>query len=149
MNSRQASRRDGRGFFVSEDRMTYWTWGVNFGGSEKSHYSFMLRERIVIGRTDDTPYEVGDLVAITKGQGLLAIARIDEPPRSITEIPRFSFVESKYDITFMTSTIFAKATLHKVFPIQQGALKIKDDLHQTTIRLLWNHLNKKLKKSKT
>ena len=125
--------------------MTYWNWGVNFGGSEKSHYSFMLDEKIVVGWQPDTPYEVGDIVAITKGYGLLALARIDRQPQSIISQQKYANVMTDYDISYTADTIFAKATFFKVFPYQKGGCEVANAFHQQSIQLLWDHATKNKK----
>lgn len=122
--------------------MAYWKWGVHFGGMQnRSHYTFMLENRIVFGRANLTPYHIGDLVAVSNGLGLLAIARVDEAPQPITNEPRFFDLENNYGIEYVTTTIFAPATWVKVMPIQQGSVEIHETTHQETIQIIWNHLS--------
>lgn len=120
--------------------MTYWHWGVNFNNHPESHYTFMLNNKILIGSLPDVDYQVGDIVGVHKGQGLLAIAMVTGPnqplPQTWDEIDLFH----AYGIDPALNPIYAPATFKKVFPVMRGAGKIQNQIRQQVIHQIWNLL---------
>jgi hypothetical protein len=126
-----------------------WKWGSHWGGKNNpSHYGFMNDEGIIIG-IDRFRYSDGDLVVITNGFLVKAIAMIEEEPKAITTNPAYSFVKNKYNIDYEDWVNYAKAEWfelpkEKVFEykVQRGAGTVhKADVKETIIKL-WNNRNK-------
>jgi hypothetical protein len=126
-----------------------WKWGSNWGGKQNaSHYGFMSDEEIVVG-IDRFKYSTGDLVIITDGFTVKAIAMIEEEPTAITENPQYSFVEDKYKIAYKDWVNYAKAEWYELpkdkvfeYKVQRGAAKVhKPDIKETVLKL-WNNRNK-------
>ena len=126
--------------------MVIWKFGCNWERNTNSFYEFIHEERIVLGRTNRTPYMVGDLVLITDKFNVLAIAEVKERPKSITKIPNYGFVTNNYGIRFEEATTVAAAEWYELPPNQQfeykcenGACGVrKADIVQTA-EMLWNN----------
>ena len=119
--------------------MPFWHWGVNFNGHEHPHYIFMLNHRIIIG-SEAVTYEVGDLVAVHKGHGLLAIARVDGPPQPLGLIFDGVNLFAAYGIDQNLHPIYAPATFKRVFPVYNGAGAIVNPIRQQMIQSIWDIL---------
>lgn len=127
--------------------MTIWKFGCNWGGHENSFYEFIRDEKIVIGRLERVPYEVDDLVLITSGYTVLAIARVKEKPRSIMK-SGYRFVEGQYGIEWATNTIYSTAEWYVLpanrqfeYRCQRGAVRVRMQEVLDTATGLWNRKN--------
>ena len=87
---------------LSEQTITgnIWKLGCNWGTGKPSFYNYIRDKEIVIG-VDDKKYSVGDLIVVTKGHQVKAIARINEIPKSVTSNnsleKSFDNLEIEYD----------------------------------------------------
>lgn len=73
----------------SKNEMTIWKFGCNWGRRENPNfYEFINAEKIVIGR-ERFRYSPGDLVLITEGFTVKAIAKVEEEPQPITANPYY------------------------------------------------------------
>jgi len=127
------------------DPTHYWKFGVHFGGAEyPDHYPFIFQEKIVIGRWECTPFCIDDFLAVTDGFKVLAVVRIAEHPRRITEKSEYRFIERQYNIAFEPNTIFAKgdwcvlqAPYYRL-PIEMGCCAVLNPDHRANLFRLWS-----------
>lgn len=129
----------------SENEMKIWKFGCNWGNRQNpSFYEFIKEENIVIGR-EKSKYSAGDLVLITDGFTVKAIAKVLEEPQPITINDDYIVLTQKYKVTRDDLTIFAKAEWYelpedKIFQYlsQRGSGKVrKTDIIKTTFEF-WN-----------
>jgi len=80
---------------------TIWKLGCNWGTGKPSFYNYIKNEEIIIG-VDDKKYTVGDLIVVTEGHLVKAIARINESPNSVTDETSLEASFEKYQIEYDT-----------------------------------------------
>ena len=129
----------------SENEMRIWKFGCNWGGRQNPNfYEFIETERIVIGR-EQFRYAEGDLVLITNGFIVRAIAKVKEEPQPITDNPDYFVLSENYNVTWDNQTIFARADWYQLpkdeifkYKVQRGAAEV---CQPNTIEIaleLWN-----------
>lgn len=94
--------------------MTIWKFGCHWGGNRHSFYEFIRKEALVLGHSPSVQFEPGDLVLITEGFTVRAIAKVEEHQRSITNQPEYAYVTKQYGIEFEPTTIIANAEWHEL-----------------------------------
>ena len=125
---------------------TIWKFGCNWGGmANPSFYKFIKKHSIVIGR-ERCRYAKDDLVVITEGFTVRAIAKVKEEPKSITENPSYAFLQQEYGIDFEDTTIYAKAEWYELpevfeYQLQRGAARIRNENVTNQVLELWNSRN--------
>ncbi len=127
-----------------------WKSGCNWKGCERSFYSFIKREGIVISG-NRFPFEVGDLVAITEGFTVIAIAKVLSQRFPITTKPEYKSLEKEYFIDYEDSTFFAKAEWYvlpkdKIFTykVQRGAARVRKTEIIDKVIEFWNNRDSKI-----
>lgn len=120
--------------------MNYWHWGVHFNNHQNSHYTFMLNNGILIG-SQDVNYQIGDLVAVHKGHGLLAIALATGPQQPMPQIFNGVNVADHYGIIQDHLPFYVTARFHAVLPFMNGAGHIQNVTRQQVVKALWNILD--------
>lgn len=125
-----------------------WKFGCNWKRNPRSFYDFIKGENIVIGR-NRCPYSVGDLVLITHGFTVNAIAKVTSERFSITTKPEYKSLEKEYSIDYESSTFFANADWYELkgksfqYQMQRGAVRVrKPEIIKHTFEL-WNNQNSK------
>lgn len=130
----------------SKNEMTIWKFGCNWGNRQNpSFYGFIKEENIVIGR-EKSRYSAGDLVLITDGFTVKAIAKVLQEPQPIIINNDYIVLTKKYAVTRDDLTISAKAEWYelpedKIFQYlsQRGSGRVrKTDIIETTIELWKN-----------
>lgn len=129
----------------ARNEMTIWKFGCNWGGRQNpSFYDFIKAEKIVIGR-ERCRYAEGDLVLITEGYTVKAIAKVREEPQPITNNPKYRFLSENHNVTWDNQTIFAKAEWYELpvdeifqYIVQRGAAKVHQPEIKETAFDLWN-----------
>lgn len=125
-------------------------FGCNWAGCEQSFYDFIKKEKIVIGRTP-LPYNVGDLILITEGFTVKAIAKVTSQLYEITTKPEYKFVNEEFCIDYDEFTFFANAEWYELPPegaifeyrLQRGYANVRNpQIIQKTFQL-WNNRNSK------
>jgi len=126
-----------------------WKLGCNWGSGKPSFYNYLKESNIVIG-VEDKKYSIGDLIVVTEGHQVKAIARINENPKSVTSDntlkPSFDNLEIEYD----TWVNYADSEWYEldeddsfVYQLQQGICKVQNlDIRKKVIDL-WNNRNSK------
>ena len=69
--------RNEKGIFSD---VKFWKLGCNWGSNEPSFYSVLSKENAVIRHGDRGDYGMGDLVLVTEGHSVLAIAKVKSEP---------------------------------------------------------------------
>jgi len=126
-----------------------WKFGCNWKGNRRSFYDFIKSKNIVIGRAR-CPYSVGDLVIITEGFTVKAIAKVTSQRFLITTKPGYRFLEKDYSIDYDEFTFFAKADWYELpknkifqYQMQRGAVRVrKPEIIKKTFEF-WNNRNSK------
>jgi len=123
--------------------MMIWKWGCNFGGMENpSHFEFLSDNNIVLGRLPFAAYEFGDLVAVTEGFTVVAIAQVTGDLQPITDQPDLEHEAVGFNIEFVDRTLVAPANLVELqepyqLPIQAGNRRVRRQKHVDSIMQLW------------
>lgn len=122
-----------------------WKHGCNWNRSKNSFYDFIKRKQIVIG-SDKNQWDVGDLVMITEGFKVKAIAMIYKEPTTITEKPEYAFLFDEYKIPFEDSVNYARAEWYELhedeifeYAVQRGAAKVHKPDVKNKVAELWKN----------
>jgi predicted ATPase len=132
------------GFEVVQ-KISIWKLGCNWGSGAPSFYEFIKKESIVIG-TESFNYREGDLVLITEGFTVYAIAKIVESPTKITDEKKYQEPCDDYEIDYNSSITYAKAEWYElpkteifIYQLQSGIRKVhKQDVIEKTINIWEN-----------
>lgn len=126
---------------------TIWKLGCNWGTGKPSFYNYIKNEEIIIG-IDDKKYSVGDLIAVTEGHLVKAIARINDNPNPVTNENTLEASFEKYEIEYNTWVNFANAEWYELdedetfyYQLQQGICKVQNNEIRNKIIDLWNNRN--------
>lgn len=132
------------GFEVIQ-KISIWKLGCNWGKGAPSFYEFIKKESIVIG-TKDFNYQEGDLVIITEGFTVYAIAKILELPKKITSEKTYEEYCNNFKIDYVDSITYAKVEWHElsksdifIYELQQGIRKVhKQDIKEKVMNIWEN-----------
>lgn len=123
-----------------------WKSGCNWEGGE-SYYNLIKENKIVIG-IEDKKFAVGDLILICESYNALAIAKVLEIPKPVTNIPELKEPFLKLNIPFDDTVNVAKAEWYELeenerftYQLQAGLRKIQDINVQQRVVDLWNGRN--------
>jgi len=124
-----------------------WKLGCNWGSGKPSFYNYIKEESIIIG-VEDKKYSIGDLIVVTEGHQVKAIARINENPKPVTSNinlkPSFDNLEIEYD----TWVNYANSEWYELeeddtfsYQLQQGICKVQNRDIRNKVIDLWNSRN--------
>lgn len=124
-----------------------WKLGCNWGSGKPSFYNYIKEENIIIG-VEDKKYSIGDLIVVTEGHQVKAIARINENPIPVTSNinlkPSFDNLEIEYD----TWVNYANSEWYELeeddtfsYQLQQGICKVQNRDISNKVIDLWNSRN--------
>lgn len=134
-----------------KNEMTVWKFGCNWGGRQNPNfYEYIKAEKIVIGR-ERFRYGEGDLVLITEGFTVRAIAKVKEEPQPITSHPTYIGLSDNYNVTWDELTILAKAEWYELpedeifqYLAQRGSGRVRQpEIIETTLELWDNRKSNK------
>lgn len=121
-----------------------WKLGCLWDSGKPSFYEYIKEQQIVIG-VSNKEYDASDLIVITEGYQVKAIALVLETPKPVTSNPELQSGFKKYEIEYSESTLFAQAEWYELaqeerfqYRLQQGISKVQDIEIQNTARKLWN-----------
>jgi 5-methylcytosine-specific restriction endonuclease McrBC GTP-binding regulatory subunit McrB len=124
-----------------------WKLGCLWDSGKPSFYEYIKEQQIVIC-VSNKEYDASDLIVITEGYQVKAIAQVLEAPKPVTSNPDLQSGFKKYEIEYSESTLFAKAEWYELaqeerfqYRLQQGISKVQDVEIQNTARKLWNERN--------
>ena len=122
-------------------------FGCNWTGCEQSFYDFINQDKIVIGRIA-LPYNVGDLILITEGFTVKAIAKVTSQRYEITTKPEYEFVNGAFCIDYDESTFFANAEWYELpedevfqYRLQRGFANVRNPQIIEQTFELWKNRN--------
>ncbi|MDI3321975.1 EVE domain-containing protein [Pinibacter soli] len=116
-----------------------WKLGCNWGTGAPSFYEFIKSHSIVIG-VESKLYSVGDLVIITKGQTVLSIGKVLQPPSSFNNFPEFESDFDNYEIEHgvnIARVEWYELSKEEVFtyPLQLGICKVHGSYKDTALKI--------------
>lgn len=76
-----------------------WKLGCNWEASNPSFFNFIRREKIAIG-VDDYPYNIGDLILVTEGFTVYAIAKVKDQLKPVQQVDEFEEEFEKHSIPY-------------------------------------------------
>jgi predicted RNA-binding protein with PUA-like domain len=126
---------------------TIWKLGCNWGTGKPSFYQYIKNEEIIIG-VNDKKYSIGDLIIVTEGHLVKAIARINELPLPVTEDSTLESSFLKYQIEYEDWVNFSNAEWYELdnedtfsYQLQQGICKVQNSGIRKKVIELWNYRN--------
>ena len=112
--------------------MTYWKLGCNWGKGNPDFYGMLKKHSIVI--CGDKEMTIGDVVAITKGFNVVAIATIQTQPKPSTNFPELENDFDQYEVSYKEWNRVAMVKLVELssndqfqYQLQQGICEIHSD----------------------
>ncbi|MEP6646614.1 MAG: AAA family ATPase [Saprospiraceae bacterium] len=122
-----------------------WKLGCHWDSNTPSFYNLLKKHSIVIG-ADEKLYTKGDLILITDGFTVLALAQVLESPVSVTKVPEFKKEFSALEIEYKSWINYAKAEWYELekqdiftYKLQQGIAKVNVPEIRNKAISLWNH----------
>lgn len=110
--------------------MTYFKLGCNWGSGKPDFYELLLKHSVVICAEHEM--NQGDLVAITQGHNVIALAQLTSEKRPVTDNIELKDDFEKYQIDFEDWNCVAKAKITELskkdrfnYKLQQGICKIQ------------------------
>lgn len=136
------------GITENEASMTIWKLGCNWGSAKPSFYQLIKSKNIVIG-VNDKLYQKGDLILVTEGHTVCAIAQILDAPQTVTNDKELQEQFIQYQIEYSDYVTYAKAEWMELndwqkfkYELQQGICKVnKKEVTEKVIEL-WNNRDK-------
>ena len=117
--------------FEVEKKINVWKLGCNWGKGAPSFYEFIKTEGIVISTTEYV-YRPNDLVLITEGFTVYAIAQVKQLPTSVTDREDLEKPFDELDIEYQDSVTFAAAEWFELpetqiftYDLRQGIRKVQ------------------------
>jgi hypothetical protein len=106
-----------------------WKLGCNWDTGNPNFYEFIKENRIVIG-VNDKLYSLGDLILITQGYTVFAIAKVLEVPIPVTEYPPFKEEFGKYKIPYENWVNYANCEWYELKPNEIYEYKLQAGIRQ-------------------
>ena len=126
---------------------TIWKLGCNWGSGNPSFYDFIKQEAVVIG-VNDKKYTVGDLIVITKGHKVHAIARVSETPQSVTSNTSYNPSFDELKIEYNDRVNYSEAEWYELkedevfsYELQKGICKVQNFEIKKRVAELWRDKN--------
>lgn len=134
--------------FAIEQKSDVWKLGCNWNTGTPSFYNYIKERGIVISHERYT-YKPGDLVLITEGFTVYAIAKVEKTPQAIDE--RYIELRDLYEVDFQPWVLIAKATWHELprhevftYELIQGIRRVrKNDVIRRTFEI-WDNRDFKI-----
>lgn len=138
--------------FVIIRKNSIWKLGCNWVKGAPSFYNLLKNNNLLI-TVAEYKYKIGDLVLITEGFTVLAIAKVLEEPKSITSKKELNNISNDYKIPFENYIFYAKAEIYILpkidvftYELQQGIRKIQSNQIIDKAIDIWDNKNFKLNK---
>lgn len=134
---------------MNEESITgnIWKLGCNWGSGKPSFYNYIKEERIIIG-VEDKKYSIGDLIVVTEGHQVKAIARINENPKPVTSNINLKSSFDNLAIEYDTWVNYANSEWYELeeddtfsYQLQQGICKVQNRDIRNKVIDLWNSRN--------
>lgn len=126
---------------------TFWKLGCNWGSGKPNFYYFVKEKRIVIG-VKDKEYNIGDLILICEGHKVKALARVEENPIPVTNVPEFEEPFDEYQIDYDDWVYYVKAEWYELkendifeYNLDAGIRRVqKSEIKEKALQL-WKNRN--------
>lgn len=133
--------------FSIEEKIEIWKLGCNWGKNSPSFYDFIKKQNIVL-TVEQFKYKTGDLVLITEGFTVYAIAKILSEPIPVTENETYEDDFQKYLIDFDDNVLYANAEWYELpekevlyYQLQSGIRRVrKQTIREKAIDLFENKI---------
>jgi hypothetical protein len=132
------------------NKKAVWKLGCNWGRGAPSFYDFIKHEKIVITHKDFL-FEKGDLIAITEGFTVRAIARVSESMSRVTTIENYLEQFQQYDIDYDDNILYAPAEWYELqetevfsYELQQGIRRIQSQDTFNRVVDTWDNRNNRV-----
>lgn len=124
-----------------------WKLGCNWGSGKPSFYNYIKEESIIIG-VEDKKYSIGDLIVVTEGHQVKAIARINDNPKPVTSDTKLQPSFDNLAIEYDTWVNYANSEWYELeeddtfsYQLQQGICKVQNREIRNKVIDLWNIRN--------
>jgi hypothetical protein len=124
-----------------------WKLGCNWGSGKPSFYNYIKEEGIIIG-VEDKKYSIGDLIVVTEGHQVKAIAIINENPKPVTSNTNLKPFFDNLAIEYDTWVNYANSEWYELeeddtfsYQLQQGICKVQNSDIRNKVIDLWNSRN--------
>lgn len=127
------------------NRVTVWKLGCNWGTGKPSFYNLIKDNEILIGEVA-FPYQVGDLVLVTEGFQVFAIARVLTQPVPVTKAPEFEQDFKKLEIEYIETVTWCEAEYYVLptelrfeYKLQKGIRQVQQPSIRNKAIELWTN----------
>lgn len=128
--------------------VNFWKLGCHWNSNEPSFYSVLVKEGVVIGHEHNGIYGKDDLVLVTEGHSVLAIAQINSDPIPINSNATLVNTLKKFNVNDFDKISYYKVefmelpkTANFKYKLQQGIVKIHKDHIKKRATALWQQRN--------
>lgn len=115
--------------FEIKEKIKVWKLGCNWETGNPSFYEFIKSRKIILGYYDRM-FKRGDLVLITEGFTVYAIAKLLEEPKAVTLNRDFSEAFKKYSIPYIEEVQFAEAEWYELPKTEVFAYHLQAGIRQ-------------------
>ena len=129
----------------------FWKLGCNWGRGTPSFYDLIAREKIVI-TVDDHLYKPGDMVLVTEGYTVYALALVSSELKPITSRPELRESFEEHQIPFESWLLFANAEWFELaesdifqYKLQQGIRQVRKQEVIVRVTDIWENRHIKLR----
>lgn len=127
--------------------MTIWKLGCNWGSGNPSFYEFIKGQKIVIGHSSKL-YANGDLIVITKGHRVFALAKLLDSPKPVITNPNLQTPFQQLKIDYSQNVNYAPAEWYELikeeqfdYELQQGICRVNNSTVRTRSSQIWEDRN--------
>ncbi len=121
-----------------------WKLGCQWGSKKPSFYELIKERAIVIG-VEDKLYSPGDLIVVTEGYTVRALAKVLEVPKSVTDASELEEDFATKEIEYEPWVKFANAEWYELEPdevftyqLQQGICRVNVPYVRNKAITIWN-----------
>lgn len=135
-------------FVQTQTAMDIFKLGCNWGKGQPDYYD-MIREHSIIITVPDYLCSVGDLIVVTSGYRVRAIAQVTSAPVPVTRMRELMAPFAAHNIDYRDSVLVANADWYALpadkefeYRLQQGIVRVQDQNVRRKVVELWNERSK-------
>lgn len=140
--------------FEYQEKNTFWKLGCNWGKGAPSFYEFIKEQNIVIGTDYDGFYEKGDLILVTEGFAVRAIASVKSSSKDLINNQTLNYtLNQEYEIYNIDDVRYYDVEFFEIpkedsflYELQQGIVKVRKKSIKHTAIDLWDFRKVQLNK---
>lgn len=117
--------------FAIDIKNSFWKLGCNWGKGAPNFFKLLKNNDFVIG-TANRVYRIGDIILITDGFTVIALAKVLEKPFSVTDKLDLRIELERYGIPFESNILISKVEILELnkndiflYQLQQGIVKVR------------------------